>query len=182
VHPPELRQRAKELRKQGLLIKVIAADIGVPKPTVARWLNTELEQRERRRAKRRKFSRGLHCPKCRRKMSNKAMLCDRCAHEKQTIDRYWNRERIIDAIQHWALQHGHAPTYDEWRHAGRSHPAVRTIIDSPYFERWSEALIAAGFEPRKRRATQRMTRQERAALRRKKREDALKQALTEENA
>lgn len=183
AHPPELRQRAKELRKQGLLIKVIAADLGVPKPTVTRWLNPDLERREQKRAKRLKFSRGRHCPKCRRKMSNNATLCVRCAREKQTTERYWNRKRIIDAIQHWASQHGRPPTYDEWKRAGKGHPAIGTIVDGPNppFEKWSEALIAAGFTPRTRRNPRRMTIQERADLRRKRREEKLKQALAKEN-
>jgi len=183
MHPPELRQRAKELRKQGLLIRVIAVELGVPTPTVIRWLNPKLEKRERQRAKRLKFSHGLRCPKCRRKMSDGASLCIRCALEKQTAERYWNRDRIIEAIQQWALQHGHAPTYREWVRSGKGHPAASTVIEGPNppFKKWSEAIIAAGFRPRERRSAHRITNQERAYLRRKLREDKLKQALAKEN-
>lgn len=179
AHPPELRARARQMRKQGMLCRVIAVDLGVSMPTVVRWTNTELESRERIKARRRKFSAKKRCPKCKRKMSNPSGLCRSCYRIAQTTERYWTRERIIDAIQHWALTHGHAPTYGEWQRSGKGHPAVATIRDGPYapFQSWGEAIVAAGFEPRKHRSGKRMTPTERAELKRRIREDTLKEAV-----
>ena len=183
AHPPELRQQASELRSGGMLIREIAVELNVPESTVIRWLNPKLERRERANAKRRKFSRKRRCPKCGNKVSDKALICRSCQREAQSKDRYWNRERIIDAIRAWALQHGHAPTYKEWEKKGKGHPATLTVHSGMYppFASWSDALRAAGFEPRKRRSALRLTNEERAAVRRKRREDILRQALEKEN-
>lgn len=183
MHDQALKKRAKELRKQGLLIKVIAAEIDVPKQTVTRWLNPQLEKRERVRARKLKFSQHTKCPRCKRRKADTAAHCRRCALELQTINRPWPRERIIKAMQTWAQKHGHAPTYGEWQKGGKDHPAIRSMLDGPNppFTSWSEALLAAGFKPRQKRAGKKMTPQERAALRRQAREQKILQAVGKEN-
>lgn len=183
AHPPELRQKASELRSEKKLIREIAVELGVPKPTVTRWLNEEFERRERANARRRKFSHKRRCPRCSRKMSDKAQLCATCRWQAQTDDRYWTRERIIDAMRVWALQHGHAPTLREWQRSGKGRPAAWTVTGGKYppFSSWSEAIKAAGFNPRQKRSNGRLSNEARAALRRQRREDALKLALEKEN-
>lgn len=183
MHDPALRARAKELRKQGVLIRVIAVELEVPKQTVTRWLNPQLEKRERKRARKLKYEGASRCPRCKRKKVASAKTCRRCQLELRTIERPWPRERVIKAIQAWALKHGHAPTYGEWQKGGKDHPAIRSMMDgpNPLFGSWSEALIAAGFEPRKKRAARKMTPQERAALRRQLREQKILRAVGKEN-
>jgi IS30 family transposase len=180
AHPPELRKRAKELRSQGLLIRVIAADLGVPKPTVIRWLNPELEKRDRRRARKLKFSEKKRCTRCKTKRaSNNADLCDRCYHASQ---RYWTQEKLIEAVQTWAIEKGSPPVYSDWmRSGGKKHPAIRSIVDGPNppFQTWTELLKAAGFDPRKRRRARLSIdeRARRAELRKKIREGRIKKAI-----
>jgi RNA polymerase subunit RPABC4/transcription elongation factor Spt4 len=183
MHDPKLKERAKELRKQGLLAREIAVEIDVPKATVIRWLNPSFEKQERARARKRKFSQRRRCPKCRRRMADKASLCVRCFREKMTEERRWNRETIIDAMQMWAQKHGHAPTYAEWQRGGSDHPATSSMLRGPYpsFASWSEALLASGFVPRQHRAAMKMTPQERAALRREVREQKIIRAVGKEN-
>jgi Homing endonuclease associated repeat len=177
-HPPELRERALALRKQGMLIREIAVALEVSKPTVLRWTNPTLEARERENARKKKFSKHCRCPSCRQRMSNNASLCIECARAKQTKDRYWNQERIVDAIRAWALQHGHPPTYSEWERSGSGHPTVYTVCrdgPNPPFAKWSDAIRAAGFKAKQRRS--RLTKRERQDIRRRAGEDKLKKAL-----
>lgn len=184
AHPPELRERAKQMREGGALVKTIASELGVPKPTVIRWLNPELEQRERERARKRKFEEKKRCPSCGKKMANTAQLCLACYRSSQ---RHWTRERVIEALRAWAAENGRAPIFSDWERSGKDHPAIRTITagSDPTFKTWSEALEAAGFEPRKRRGpkwtAEKLNRQQRAELRRKNREDKLRRALAKEN-
>lgn len=175
AHPPELRQRAKRMRREGMLLSTIAADLGVPAATVLRWTNPALEARERKRARKNKFSKKRRCPSCGRKMSDNATRCQRCY---RTRKRYWTREKTIEAIRAWALKHGHQPASKDWERGGRDHPAISSILGGPDppFRKWSEALVAAGFTPRKRRRP-RLNPEQRAALRRTTREDKLKKAL-----
>jgi len=184
THPPELRERAKQLRKQGLLIKVIAIELGVPKPTVIRWLNPKLEARGRTRARRLRYSKKRRCPECGERMSDDATQCVNCFDKNR---RYWTRERVIEALRLWAAENGREPVVEDWDRSGKNHPAISTILDgvNPPFTSWSEALLAAGFTPRKRRSPRwtqsKFDRAKRAELRRKNREDALKRAVAKEN-
>jgi hypothetical protein len=182
-HPPELKAQAREMRKQGTYVAVIAEALGVPEPTIVRWTNPQLEKRERIKARRRKYSKGRNCSKCKKKVSNtSSRLCHDCHMKAMTAERWWTRERIIEAIQVWAAQYGHAPTYDEWKKSGKGHPAVKSISDGPHapFSKWSEAIEAAGFRPREHRAGARMSRTERQDIRRKMRENRIKKALGKE--
>ena len=187
MHDSTLRARATELRKQGFLIRVIAVELGVPKSTVTRWLNPEFEKRERANARKRKYGndpQATKCPRCKRKKTKRAKVCLRCARELQTIDRPWNRERVIEAIQRWAIEKGHAPVSGEWDRSGKWHPAISSIVRGPHpvFGSWSEALTAAGFTPRQHRSGQRKYAPgERAVLRRRIREQKIIEALQKEN-
>ena len=181
THPPELKELAHELRAEGLLIREIAERISVPTPTLIRWLNPEFEARERNKAKKRKFSEARRCPKCRKKIANNSALCRDCHLADQ---KYWTREKVIEAIQTWAIEKGVPPTYQEWVLAGPKHPAIWTIThgNNPAFPSFGAALVAAGFEPRKRRKKLTpMDRQERADMRRRSREETIKRALRKEN-
>lgn len=198
THPPELRELAKQLREDGLLIKEISARIGIPKPTVTRWLNPELEERGREVARKRKFRKRRRCPRCKTNMkADRSKWCESCFREHR---RYWTRERVVQAIKDWAIENGRQPTWTDWRRSGRGHPAIRTITDgpNPTFKNWSEALIAAGFTPNQRRPAKRRgprteeqrlitqrkvreTHRQKMELRRKLREEKIKKAIAKEN-
>lgn len=174
--------RALELRREGLLIREIVAIVGVPKSTVTRWVTPSFEERQRKLARKRKYSKGKLCKRCRRKISNNATLCRKCVALKQHENRPWTREKVIAALQLWAADNGRAPVHREWSRSGPGHPATSSILRGPYplFGSWSELLIEAGFTPRERRAAKKLTRQERQALRRNVRETKLKKAIKEE--
>lgn len=185
MHPPELKERARELRAQGMLVKAIADEIGVPKPTVIRWCNPELEARERSNARERNFSQGKTCALCKKnKTSNHSTLCRSCYRKRG--QRVWTRERLIEAVREWVLEHGNPPSYLDWqRSGGEKHPATRSITSPPYpvFKTWSGLIKAAGFTPgERRRRTGRKPltlkqKQERAELRRQLREEKIKHAV-----
>lgn len=182
MHDPALKERAKELRGQGLLIRQIADEIGVPKPTVIRWMNPKLEERGRARARKLKYKGATRCPKCKRKKTVRAKMCRACYMSSQ---RYWTRDLVIEAIQAWAAEKGHAPVHGEWQKSGgKKHPALRTILDGPDppFASWSEALLAAGFTPRQHRSKPeyKLTPQQRAAIRREIREQRIRKAIGKE--
>lgn len=179
MHPPELRERVQALRAEGLLCREIAKRTGVPKATVIRWLNPGFETRERAKAQKRKFKKRRKCPSCGKRMSNPARLCLACYKASQ---RQWTRERLVGAVKSWAAEHGYAPRHQDWTRGGDDHPAISSILDgpNPVFHSWSELLLAAGFTPGKRRGGVRLTREQRATLRRERREALLKKALEKE--
>lgn len=55
----------------------------------------------------------------------------------------WTQEKLIAALQSFAREHGRPPAYSDF---ACSRPAGSTIIAA--FGSWSEAMRAAGFEPR----------------------------------
>lgn len=176
-YPTETRELARQLRANKMLIREIAEQLGVPKATVTRWCNPQFEKKDRVKARKRKFSKELRCPQCGKRMNNTASLCITCYKASQ---RFWTREKVIEAIQAWATEHGYSPTSREWSRSGKDHPAITTILDgpNPVFKSWSEALIAAGFKPRHHRNPKyKLTREQRQEIRRKIREDRLKKAL-----
>lgn len=186
THPPELRERAKALRQQGLLCREIGVELGVPKATVIRWLNPKIEKRGRVRSRKAKYSLKKKCARCKRRVSDTSTICMACYRANQ---KYWTAERIVEAIQNWTIEHGYAPTYLEWQRSGPGHPAISSIKEGPdpSFRSWGDALRAAGFTPRKRRARTggapltEAQKAERAALRRLAREEKLRIALEKEN-
>lgn len=183
THPVELREQAREHRAAGMPVKEIAELMGIPEPTIVRWTNPALEERERERARRIKFTKGKACPKCGKPISNNATICRSCYITNQRV---WTAERIVQAIKDWAIEHGNPPSYTDWQRSGPGHPALRSITDgpAPVFRRWSDAIVAAGFVPYQRRVKRggrrKLTeaqKRERAALRRQLREDKIKQAV-----
>jgi len=98
---------------------------------------------------------------------------------------------VIEALRAWGADNGRAPVSADWQRSGENHPALRSILDGPDppFRSWSEALLAAGFIPRKRRGPEwteaklkrKAQSKERIARRRANKEEALKRAVAKEN-
>lgn len=60
----------------------------------------------------------------------------------------WTRERIVSALQAWALEHGRPPSGTDWRVTGLwEHPSTGTVLLK--FGTWNAAMVAAGFQPRR---------------------------------
>lgn len=158
AYSPALRERAARLSQRGLNHYEIAEKLGVSQPTINRWLRPEFEQRQRELARERKFKDGGICVDCgaptSRVPSGIARRCRPCDLAHRMENRYWNRTRVIAAIQLWADEYGKPPAVREWVTAAKmpvEHPAFSTIKDgpNPVFKSWNEAIRAAGFKPRK---------------------------------
>lgn len=78
--------------------------------------------------------------------------CASCARKFQIDQRYWTRERVIDAIQRFARENGRPPYATDWSHApGAGYPFASQVYrgsrsqkNSP-FASWADAIEAAGF-------------------------------------
>lgn len=145
-------QSVKELRAQGLSTDLIALKLDISRSYVWELTNDPDGLKTRRR----KESYGKSCRQCGRRTSGAngrdkaAELCGDC-HRR--LQRYWTRERIIDAIRAWAAQHGRPPSSSEWIRASASpgiHPARTNVYQSSNgwnapFRYWADAVEAAGF-------------------------------------
>lgn len=59
----------------------------------------------------------------------------------------WTRRQIISAIRKWVKEHGEVPYYSDWNYPnGRGVPSAASLARR--FGSFSEAIRAAGFEPR----------------------------------
>jgi hypothetical protein len=65
------------------------------------------------------------------------------AEHGRTRTIYWTTERIIEAIQAWAREHGKPPAAKDWLATGVGHPSNATVRDR--FGSWNAGLEAAGF-------------------------------------
>lgn len=159
---------ARHLRALGLTNREIGERLGVKRGTASAYLNdSDLAKQKERRAR---YSRP--CPECGKPMDGSGGVngyrperCDPCQRARQTAERMWTRESVIDAIQRFARLHGRPPAATEW--LTRSDPVYgypsaasvyglgtkcgggRINTNAP-FAKWADAIEAAGF-PRPRR-------------------------------
>jgi hypothetical protein len=61
--------------------------------------------------------------------------------------RRFSDEQIVGLIREWAAQHGEPPTSKDWEKAAPGRPCTHTVAGR--FGSWSQAIRAAGFEPRR---------------------------------
>jgi hypothetical protein len=64
--------------------------------------------------------------------------------ELVTTRSIWTKERIIAALQAWAVEHGRVPTSTDWARVAPDHPTAQTV--SKVFGSWAEGVEQAGFE------------------------------------
>jgi transposase len=136
----ERAARARELREQGLPVRVIADRLGVRPKTVYVLLSDP----DGSKLKARKDSYRGRCGECGKATdgSNGSAqapeLCRDC--------RGWGEEGIVEAIRRWADEHGGLPpTGTEWRASGPGHPCAATVSVRLG---WNRALLKAGFDLR----------------------------------
>lgn len=58
---------------------------------------------------------------------------------------HWTQERVIEAVQRWATEHGTPPSADEWTCSGPYWPSKNTLLGK--FGSWNAIIVAAGLEP-----------------------------------
>ncbi len=141
---------AGRLRAAGLSVREICAEMGLCRSAVAAYFtDPDLEQQRARRAE---YGRLHPCLSCgdptdgSRGTIRSADYCERCVGDAQKV---WTAERIIEAVQVWAAEHGRPPIVRDWARSspdGRW-PAATSTYDgaNPSFSSWSDVIEAAGF-------------------------------------
>lgn len=151
----EVTARALELRAEGLTHKEVAARLGLSHSTVRSYISDPTG--EAVAARKRSYS-GV-CEKCGGPTTGAdgraaaPTICADCGAQRQRESKYWTRERVIEAIQTWADEHGRPPAVADWCHASKdgSHPSATRVYrsrdrDSAPFASWADAIEAAGYQ------------------------------------
>jgi hypothetical protein len=149
VYTAEHKRRAAELRADGLTYPAIACAMGITHvTTVQRWLTGGVQPRGARADT---YVSGRVCVECGspRHRTARGTRCVNC-QKRETLHR--NAIDGVVALRAWAAEHGEPPTIEEWVSAGLR-PIPTTLVRT--FGSWSEALRAAGLDPRERQNTRR---------------------------
>lgn len=153
---------AQVLQKEGLNKSEIGRTLGVAPSTVTRWLDPEAAERSRRSSKAAKLLRTGNCIDCNtptsydgraRKGESNYRRCRNCANLARHLAIYWTREKVIDAIQRFALANGRPPISTDWSTADKAndYPSKTQVYRHPStspsapFAFWADAIEAAGF-------------------------------------
>jgi DNA-binding CsgD family transcriptional regulator len=145
---------AHQLRKSGKTYPAIAAELGVSKKTVRRWLNPDEADRDRASSRAMKERYRGECEVCAAPTNGcggpgkASKLCDVCARQRQHDERRWTADAIYGALRQWADEHGRQPHADDWHKAGAYHPSTSTVLRE--VGSWDQAIRNAGFESHKR--------------------------------
>lgn len=139
-HPPETRQRAEHLHKQGFTAKQISQQLGIPYLTVYRWLNPAYRAKAAATSKRYKERHKRQCEDCGATIWMTSRYCADCAAKR---NRTWTEETVIQAIHRFNQRHGRPPLAQEWTRGAPDHPNPGTAIN--LFGSWANAIEAAGY-------------------------------------
>jgi transposase len=155
--------QARGLRAQGLLLREIAAEMGVAVQTVFAWLDDPDGSKLRERKERYRGS----CVDCGAPTSGSdgrakaPARCRACAQRRASEQARWTRASIVAAIGEFDRRYGHPPSSNDWnpvqaRKLGHHARAERFYADGCWpwsgqvlkvFGRWNDAIRAAGFAP-----------------------------------
>lgn len=144
------KRRAYELRAQGLTQQEIAHALGVSRSSVSAYLDPLHGEKTRQR--RARYGRAcVDCGTLTSGAEGRAKAPERCAAcqlAKQHNDRYWTRERIVDAIRLFAKRNGRAPVATDWLYGwhgigGDGYPYTTQVLRE--CGSWANAVEAAGF-------------------------------------
>jgi hypothetical protein len=148
-------EQARELHEKGYTVNQIAARINVQPQTARRYVDPAYDERIYQREKKRKLRYGGTCAVCGKRTSysgRKTTGSELCAEHSRRHQKYWTRERIIEAIQKWAKVHGNPPSSADWNatlskvERGKEYPAAGTVFQrGGPFASWADAIEAAGF-------------------------------------
>jgi hypothetical protein len=150
----KLAARAAVLRNQGLLLREIAAELGVSYG----YAHALVDDPDGAKARKRKDGYQGVCKRCGGPTTGsegrgKVRHCRGCQLDIQRESKVWTREAVIDAIQRFAAAHGRPPKAGEWITADRvnGYPPRSAVYGNctrgtgPPFARWADAIEAAGF-------------------------------------
>lgn len=148
-----LAKRAADLRAQGLLQREIQAELGISRS----YASELLRDPDGSLARARKDSYAGVCVGCGGPTSGNdgpnrpPERCASCSWEHQHAQKFWTRERIIEAIRRWAAEHdGRPPRATDWQYRdlrGDGYPPATSVYNDTHapFNSWGEAIEAAGF-------------------------------------
>jgi predicted transcriptional regulator len=143
IHSQEKRDQARYLLAQGWSYKAIARELGASQPSVRRWCDDQYREASNITSRAWKEKNRGTCEICGVSTWAGSSKCLSCSGRNR---RYWTRERVIEAIQKWAAEHGAPPTAPQWQRAGEYHPAATACYGKKgVFPRWADAIEAAGF-------------------------------------
>jgi hypothetical protein len=163
VKTPERVALAMDLRREGWLLREIAAHFEVSVKTIDSWLQDPNGFRMARRRRESAERCSGSCEQCgartdgSRGRRNAAKLCATCVVEERRI---WTRDAVLLAMQEWAEEYGELPAVADWnpyqaeailndlaraerfRQAEGRWPSFRTVYE--LWGSWNTAIEAAG--------------------------------------
>ena len=143
-------EQARTLRSQGLLLREIAAELGVARTTVGQYLADP--DGARLKARRDGYRGRCECgsPTHGTNGPGKAPTrCIKCTSESRHESRYWTAERVVSELQAWARELRRAPGAREAATRGAPVPLGMVQRESGS---WNNGLAAAGLPTITRRA------------------------------
>lgn len=156
--PPRavLARQAQQLRAEGKTAARIGVLLGVSRSYAAELYSDP----DGAKVRARKASYGGTCVDCGKRTdgsNGRAAAAERCRPCYSATTKVWTRDKVLDAIHRFARAHGRPPVAADWNHPGRgdgyptSGCVYRTTGNTTApFQRWADAIEAAGF-PRPRR-------------------------------
>lgn len=128
VSSEEIRE-SQRLKAEGRTREEISRRLGVSKSTISLWVKAR------------------PCADCDSLIvSSRAERCSPCAN-RYAADNYWTPERVTSAIVSFFIEHGRAPTSNDWKRTNGKHPARNQVAGR--FGTFNAAVRAAGLTPRK---------------------------------
>lgn len=144
------KEQARQLYATGQYRQIdLAERFGVARSTISAWLDDR--HAEKQLARRERY-RGT-CETCGAKTTgcngyNAPNECAKCAPARQHEERYWNKERVLEAIKDFHARNGRRPVAQEWHDKhnldGERYPFTSIVIRE--FGSWANAIEVAGFE------------------------------------
>lgn len=141
-------RKARRLRNQGLTHKQIATQLGLSKNYVAAILRDPTGIQD----KQRKQSYGGTCEHCGARTTGSngprkaPRICATCKATQTHEQRYWTKQRVLDAIHRYTKTNGRPPVASDWLTNNGQHqdgyPYVSTVTRE--FGSWANAIEAAG--------------------------------------
>jgi transposase len=153
----DLRERARDLYKDGGTIRGIARELGVTPDRAHRWVTDLCIERRHARHALRDEARSLRAQGLKRReiaarlgvsAEQAGYLANYAYEARYSGGVKWTRDRVVEAMNSWATEHGRPPFSPEWcpPPRGSGWPSVSTVIR--LFGSWNAAMEVAGFEAR----------------------------------